>query len=77
MNWRANYPDRGGYALALALTQKFLGREEEYRAILAKAAGLRPPEPRILYELGAIAERRDALPIAVEFYRRALEGSLH
>lgn len=71
------YPDRGGYALALALTQKFLGHEEEYRAILARAEGLHPPEPRILYELGAIAERRDALPIAVEFYRRALEGSLH
>ena len=73
----AEFPDRGGYVLALALTQKFLGREEEYRASVARGAGLRPPEPRILYDLGAIAERRGALPIAVEFYRRALEGSLH
>jgi tetratricopeptide (TPR) repeat protein len=72
----AEFPDRGGYALALALTQKFLGREEEYRAGAATAAGLRPPEPRILYDLGAIAERRGILPVAVDLYRRALEVSL-
>ena len=72
----AEFPDRGGYALALALTQKFLGREEEYRAGAAKAAGLRPPEPRILYDLGAVAERRGALPVAADLYRRALEASL-
>lgn len=70
------YPDRGGYALALALTQHFLGREEDYRAGLAKAAGLLPPEPRILLDLGAVAERRGHLPIAVDLYRRALEASL-
>lgn len=72
----AEFPDRGGYALALALTQLFLGREEEHRAGVARAASLHPPEPRILYDLGAIAERRGALPVAVEFYRRALEASL-
>jgi len=69
------FPDRGGYALALALTQKFLGREEEYRAGVVKGAGLRHPEPRILYDLGAIAERRGALPVAVDLYRRALEAT--
>ncbi len=72
----AEFPDRGGYALALALTERFLGREEEYRAGVAKAAGLRPPEPRILYDLGAVAERRGALAIAADLYRRALETSL-
>jgi len=72
----AEFPDRGGYALALALTQKFLGREGEYQAGLAKAAGLRPPEPRLLYDLGAVAERRGAVPVAADFYRRALESSL-
>jgi len=72
----SEFPDRGGYALALALTRKFLGAEEEYRASAAKAAGLRPPEPRILYDLGAIAERRGFLPVAVDLYRRALEASV-
>ncbi len=72
----AEFPDHGGYALALALTQKFLGREEEYRASEASAAGLRPAEPRLLYDLGAVAERRGALPIAADLYRRALEASL-
>jgi len=72
----AEFPDRGGYALALALTQKFLGREEQYRASAAKAAGLRPPEPRLLYDLGAIAERRGATPVAVDLYRRALDASI-
>ena len=72
----AEFPDRGGYALALALTRKFLGREEEYRAGAAQAAALRPPEPRVLYDLGAIAERRGSLPLAAELYRRALESSL-
>jgi len=70
------FPDRGGYALALALTQKFLGREEEYRAGVVRVAGLRPPEPRILYDLGANAERHGSLPVAVDLYRRALEASL-
>lgn len=72
----AEFPDRGGYALALALTQKFLGREEQYRASAAKAAGLHPPEPRLLYDLGAIAEHRGSLPVAADLYRRALEASL-
>jgi len=72
----AEFPDRGEYALALALTQKFLGREEQYRAGAAKAAGLHPPEPRQLYNMGAIAEQRGSLPIAVDLYRRALEASL-
>jgi Flp pilus assembly protein TadD/peroxiredoxin len=72
----AEYPDRGGYALALALTRMFLGREAEYRAGAEKAAGLRNPEPRVLYDLGAVAERRSALPTAVDLYRRALEGAL-
>jgi tetratricopeptide (TPR) repeat protein len=73
----AEFPDRGGYALALALTRRFLGHEEEYQTGIAKAAGLRPPEPRLLYDLGAIAERRKALPVAADLYRRALEASLH
>jgi Flp pilus assembly protein TadD len=73
----AEYPDRGGYALALALTQKYLGREEQYRAGVAKVAGLLPPEPRVLNDLGAVAERRGDLPIAVDLYRRALEAALH
>lgn len=72
----AEFPDRGGYALALALAQKFLGREEEYRAGVARGDGLRHPEPRILYDLGAIAERRGSLPVAADLYRRALEASL-
>ena len=72
----AEFPDRGGYALALALTNMFLGREDEYRAGSAKAAGLRPPEPRVLYDLGAVAERQGSLPIAADLYRRALESSL-
>jgi len=72
----AEFPDRGGYALALALTQKFLVREEEYRTGVARAAGLRPPEPRILYDLGAVAERRGFLPVAADLYRRALEAAL-
>lgn len=70
------FPDRGGYAVALALTEKFLGREEQYRAGIARAAGLLPPEPRLLYDLGAIAERRGLLPVAVDLYRRSLEASL-
>lgn len=70
------FPDQGGHALALALTRKFLGREEEYRAGAAKAAGLLPPEPRVLFDLGAIAERRGSLPVAVDLYRRALEAAL-
>lgn len=70
------FPDRGGYALALALTQRFLGREEEHRAGVARAAGLRPPEPRILYDLGAFAERQGSLDVAVDLYRRSLEASL-
>jgi tetratricopeptide (TPR) repeat protein len=73
----AEFPDRGGYALGLALTLRFLGREEEYQAGIVKAAGLRPPEPRMLYDLGAIAERRNALPVAADLYRRALESSVH
>ncbi|MHB8835699.1 MAG: redoxin domain-containing protein [Candidatus Methylomirabilia bacterium] len=72
----SEYPDRGGYALALALAQKFLGREEEYRAGVLKVDGLRPPEPRLLYDLGAIAERRGSLTVAVDLYRRSLEASL-
>jgi tetratricopeptide (TPR) repeat protein len=71
----AEFPDRGGYATALALTQLLLGREEEYKAGTAKAAGLRPPEPRVLYDLGAVAEGRNSLPIAVDLYRRALEAA--
>ena len=72
----SEYPDRGGYVLGLGLTRRFLGGEEEYRAGVAKAAGLRPPEPRILYDLGAIAERRGFLPVAVDLYRRSLEASI-
>lgn len=72
----AKFPDRGGYALGLALTQNFLGREEEHRQGLARAAALSPPEPRILYDLGAIAERRGVLPLAIDLYRRALEEAL-
>lgn len=72
----AEFPDRGGYALALALVQRFLGREEEYLAGVDKAAGLRPTEPRILYDLGAIAERLGSLPVAVDLYRRSLEAAL-
>jgi len=72
----AEFPDRGGYALGLALTQKYLGREELYRAGVAKVTGLRPPEPRVLNDLGAVAEHRGDLAIAVDLYRRALEASL-
>jgi Tfp pilus assembly protein PilF len=70
------FPDRGGFALALALTRLFLGKDAEYRAGVAKAVELSPPEPRILYDLGAIAERRGALALAADLYRRALESSL-
>lgn len=70
------FPDRGGYVLALALTRKFLGREDQYRAGVVAAAGLRPPQPRILYDLGAMAERLGSLPIAADLYRRSLEASL-
>ena len=70
------FPDRGGYVLGLALTRKFLNREEEYRAGVEKAAGLTPPEPRVLYDLGAVAERRGVLPIAADLYRRSLESAL-
>ena len=72
----AEFPDRGGYALALALTRKFIGDGEGYRTGAAAAAALRPPEPRVLYDLGAVAERREDLPVAVDLYRRALEGAL-
>jgi tetratricopeptide (TPR) repeat protein len=72
----AEFPDRGGYLLALALTRKLLAQEEEYRAGVAQAAGVLPPEPRILYDLGAIAESRGLPGIAVDFYRRSLESSL-
>jgi Flp pilus assembly protein TadD len=72
----AEFPDHGGYRLALAVTEKLLGREEEYRAGLVHAARLRPPEPRLLYDLGAVAHRRGVLPLAAELYRRALEGAL-
>ncbi|HWR98473.1 MAG TPA: tetratricopeptide repeat protein [Candidatus Methanoperedens sp.] len=72
----AEFPDRGGYLLGLALAQKFLAREAEYRAGLARAAGVRPPEPRMLYDLGAAAEGRGQLPLAAELYRRALGAAL-
>jgi tetratricopeptide (TPR) repeat protein len=72
----AEFPDRGGYLLSLALTQKLLGREEEYRAGVAKAAGVRAPEPRILYDLGAVADVRGLRELAVDFYRRSLESYL-
>lgn len=72
----AEYPDRGGYALALALAKKFLGREEEYRAGVVAVAGLHPPDPRILYDLGAVAERLGHLPVAADLYRKSLEAAL-
>jgi tetratricopeptide (TPR) repeat protein len=72
----AEFPDRGGYLLSLALTQKLLGREEEYRSGTARAAGVRPPEPRILYTLGAVAEARGLKEIAADYYRRSLETAL-
>lgn len=71
------FPDRGGYLLAFAVARKLQSREEEYRAAVAKAAGLLPPEPRILYNLGAVAEGSGMLPLAAELYRKALEASLH
>jgi tetratricopeptide (TPR) repeat protein len=70
------FPDRGGYALELALTRKFLGDAEGYRAGASAAAALHAPEPRVLYDLGAVAERRGDLPVAADLYRRALEGTL-
>jgi len=70
------YPDRGAYALALALARGFLGSDEERRAGEERAAGLLPPDPRQLYDLGAVAESRGDLPLAAGLYRRALAGAL-
>lgn len=72
----ADFPDQGGYRLAHALTQKLLSNEEQYRDGVAAAAGLRPAAPRLLYDLGVIAESRGLLPIAADLYRRSLEASL-
>jgi Flp pilus assembly protein TadD/peroxiredoxin len=72
----AEYPDRGGFVLARALAEKFLGREEQYHADLVKAAALHAPEPRVLFDLGGVAERVGSLPLAVDLYRRALEQAL-
>lgn len=70
------FPDRGGYLLAFAVARKLQAREEEYRAAAEKAAGLLPPEPRILFDLGAVAESGGMLPLAAGLYRQALEASL-
>ena len=71
----AEFPDRGGYLLALALTHKLLDREGDYRAGVAQAAGVRPPEARQLYDLGAVAQARGLLELAADFYRRSLESA--
>jgi Flp pilus assembly protein TadD/peroxiredoxin len=70
------FPDSGAYATALALARGFQGREAERRAGMERAAGLRPPEPRVLYDLGAAAEARGDRALAAELYRRALAAAL-
>jgi Flp pilus assembly protein TadD len=72
----AEYPDRGGYALGQAVTRKLQGREAEFRAALEKSRAVKPPEPRVIYALGAAAERRGDVPLAAGLYRQALEGAL-
>ncbi|HEY5999618.1 MAG TPA: redoxin domain-containing protein [bacterium] len=72
----ADYPDQGGYVLGLALTRKLLGREADYQAGVAKAAGVRPPTARVLYHVGAVAEAHGLRELAAEYYRRSLELAL-
>lgn len=67
------YPEKEEFALGLALAQKYSGKEEDYRKMLASASGLYPAEARYYYELGGVAEGADDLKEAASLYRRALE----
>lgn len=70
------YPDRAGYLLGRALARRFGGSEEGYREDRELAAGLVPPGPRLLRDLGEAAEARGELALAAELYREALRTAL-
>jgi peroxiredoxin len=70
------FPEREEFALGAALAAKYQGRDDEYKKGRAAAAKLFPAEPRVVYEMGGVAESQKDLTVAAEFYNRALSAAL-
>jgi thioredoxin-like negative regulator of GroEL len=72
----SEFPEREEFALGGALAAKYQGKDEDYRKLRETGAKLFPAEPRVVYEMGGVAESQKDAALAVEFYRRALESAL-
>jgi len=72
----AEFPEREEFALGAALAAKYQGKDDEYRTGREAAAKLFPAEPRVVYEMGGVAEAQKDLVVAVELYSRALVSAL-
>jgi tetratricopeptide (TPR) repeat protein len=72
----SEFPEREEFALGAALAAKYQGKDDEYRKGREAAAKLFPAEPRVVYEMGGVAESQKDLVVAAEFYSRALASAL-
>jgi Flp pilus assembly protein TadD len=72
----AEFPEREEFALGAALAAKYQGQPEGYRAGREAAVKLFPAEPRVIFEMGGVAEAQKDLPVAAELYSRALAAAL-
>lgn len=70
------FPEREEFALGGALAAKYQGQDEAYRKGREAGEKLFPAAPRIVYEMGGVAESQQDVTLAAEFYRRALESAL-
>lgn len=70
------FPANGEFALGLSLAYKYQGKDEEYSKARELAGTLLPPEPRVYYELGAIADSQGDLEVAAALFHKALAGLL-
>jgi len=70
------FPAREEFALGLSLAFKYQEKDEEYRKARERAETLLPAEPRVYYELGAIADSQGDLEVAAVLFHRALAGLL-
>jgi tetratricopeptide (TPR) repeat protein len=72
----AEFPEREEFALGAALAAKYQGRDDEYRKGREAAVKLFPAEPRVVYEMGGVAEAQKDLALAAELYSRSLGSAL-
>ena len=70
------FPERGEFALGLSLAYKYQEKDEEYRQARDLAETLLLADPRVYYELGAVADSQGDLEVAAGFFHKALAGLL-